>query len=248
MVTCATTSRVRQPSHNDGSSHTPGPADANRSARARYSSATSEVMPAPDPAFRRARAPRAQAGEIGSKPIERGEETGLRFGGQERFGHVGLMDPDLGALRAERSEVGAHAHARVHLGPDQQLGRAHVVEDGPRRVLASVGVVDHHGFEHAPGSGVQGDAVPRCTDARRPPEVGEMVRVGHATEDELAGCVEDPAEVQLAGGARLTGVLSHGSDPFASGLAQPWRPVPPAGLPAIRRACRSARPISAGSS
>ena len=47
MVTCATTSRVRQPSHNEGAFQTAAVEDSNRSAKARYSSANATPASVP---------------------------------------------------------------------------------------------------------------------------------------------------------------------------------------------------------
>ena len=85
---------------------------------------------------------------------------GRRGTGRPRARRPGGSAPRCGrAPSSTKSDVDPHARAR--LGPRQQLGRAHLVVDGLRRVLAPVGVVDHHGLEHAAGPGVDHDALAR---------------------------------------------------------------------------------------
>ena len=74
--------------------------------------------------------------------------------------------------RRTRSVTRMPECASVH---DQQLGRAHLVVDRPRRVLAAVGVVDHHRLEHAAGPGVDRDALERRAHAGGTPEVGQVL-------------------------------------------------------------------------
>jgi len=74
---------------------------------------------------------------------------GPRAPGRPRGRRSGGSGPRCG--RAEGEKFGAHPHSRVGLGPDQQLGWAHLVEHGVGRVLAPVGVVHHHGREGTAG-------------------------------------------------------------------------------------------------
>src|SRR5580704_535749 len=265
---CATTSRVRQPSHSDGASHTTGSAASSRSASATYSSAMaaakslsvqsavvdSGVMAVPLIGFGVFWVRPGYPAEIGVQAVERGQEPGLGLGSQERLGHVGLVDPYLGEIWAERHELGADAHARVGLGPGQELGLAHLVVYRVRRVLAAVRVVDHDGPEHATGTGVDLHALTRRGHARRPPEMYEVIRVRHAAEHELAWCGDDTAETQLVGRARRAAALTaHAALPWPSLRPGPafWFPASSspahvAGRPAAHRACRSARPTGGG--
>ena len=84
------------------------------------------------------------------KAVERGQEASLCLAGVETASGTWTWwmrtsvrsGPDL-------DELGGRPASRVRLGPRQQLGWPHLVVDGTGRVLAAVGVVDHHGVEHA---------------------------------------------------------------------------------------------------
>ena len=173
---CATTSRVRQPSQSDGASHTAGSAASNRSASARYSPATlrrerpsavvasdgmavppmDEVRPVGHQGARETRA------RYASKRSSEDRNPAWTSGGGKASGtYVWWIRTSVRSGPSATNSVD-DPHARVRLGPRQQLGRPHLVVDRPGGVSLPSCVVDHHGLEDAARAGVDRDAVARC--------------------------------------------------------------------------------------
>ena len=176
----------------------PGRGTRRRCRRVRSAAeASSAEGPVPGPVMPAPRRGRPQSRAIRGKAVERRRETGLRVGNAQRRGHVGLVDAHLGPLRPELDERRRHPHTRPWLGPRQQLGRPHLVVDGPRRVLAPVGVVHHHGLEHAAGTGVDRDAPEGRADPGGAPEMCQVLGLDHAAEDQFSWRLDDASEVQL---------------------------------------------------
>src|SRR5207344_2300345 len=109
------------------------------------------------------------------------------------------------------------------------------------------------GLEGSARARVHLDVLQRSAHARRAPEVGQVLRLDHAAEDELPWSVEDAGVGELA---RLRGLVTHGSflsfppRPLLRGKVLPGKPFFPgqvlAGCRAgARRACRTARSRSA---
>src|SRR5580692_7411492 len=85
----------------------------------------------------------------------------------------------------------------MRLCPGQEFRWSHLVVDGVRRILAAVAVVDHHGREDTARPCIDRYVLAWRARTRGPPEVCEVIRVGHAFEDDLARSVEHPGEPEL---------------------------------------------------
>src|SRR4051794_26001231 len=140
--------------------------------------------------------------EVRGELVEAGLHAGLRFGAAVLLGHVRLVDDHLGATVAQVREGAGVRHPTfdVGLGPDDALGLDDLDEHAARRVLLAVLVVDHDGLETAARVRLDDDAVEGCAHPGRTPEVGEVLGLDHAAEDELTRRVVDAGDDHFAEG------------------------------------------------